>query len=607
MEFKESEYDQGRKRIVEIRKNIMRNAAVLLVTTLTFLTLIPFVTTLYHTFKWHREAELLFEQRYLLDISSQYLRRIEERVRLPEESVLKMADAMEQQPLSKEAVIERLRTLDPAPNAWVIYDAKGRRLYGSELKEEHFRRTAELALIHGKSGLYGTNQNTSGGAEFAAAAPFSSLEEGQLVLVLVYDQSVLGLTQEVLELAYGSLALIDSAGNRLAQSGSHPPDSTFRQLAEENFKTGQLLSLPKSENGLSYMAYISETEIKDWRLVLTSPRELISPFLPGHGSLTFYYSLGAAVLIACLTLINGYMSYRGNKEMNLFQKKFRIATRQSARAAYEYNKKTDSLKLISESDHLILPKPSLSLMDMGEVVHPADYHLFTHAVNGLRGENTTSVTLRLLNFDGRGTYRWYTVTGTRLTTKGDGKAITIGTVEDIHERENERLLLHSRATTDCLTGLWNRAETERLVSERISALAGDDCAAFAILDLDSFKNINDAHGHDCGDKALISFSSKLRDIFGRGEILGRLGGDEFMVYMPQIYDEEEIKERFYAFLESISAITVQGHPAVQGLTCSIGCCRAKSGDTFEKIYKCADSALYQAKSLKTEKFVYAEE
>lgn len=597
----------GRERIVEIRKNNMRTVAVLLVTTLTFLTLIPFITTLHQTLRWHGEAEMLFERRYLLDISSQYLRRIEERAKQLEEDISKTVDALEQQPLNEDAVFERLWLLNPAPSAWVIYDAKGLRLYGSKLKEERFRRTAELALIHGKSGLYGTNQDSMGKAEFAAAAPFTPPEGERLVLVLIYEQSVLGMTQEALELSHGSLALIDGAGTRLAQSGSHPPESVFQELAERNFKAGQILSLSKSENGLSYMAYISETKIKDWRLVLTSSRELTTAFLPPHSPSAFFYSMGAVVLIACFTLLGGYLSYRGNKEMQLFQKKFRIATRQSARAAYEYNKKTDSLKLISESDHVILPKPQLSLMDLGDVVHPADYHLFTYAVQGLRGDGTTSVTLRLLNFDGRGAYRWYTVTGTRLTTKGDGRAITIGTVEDIHERENERLMLHSRATTDCLTGLWNRAETERLVSERISALEGEDCAAFAILDLDSFKNINDAHGHDCGDKALISFSSRLRDIFGRGEILGRLGGDEFMVYMPQIYDKEEIKERFYAFLESISAITVSGHPAIQGLTCSVGCCYARSGDTFEKIYKCADAALYRAKSLQGEKFVQGEE
>lgn len=592
---------------MEIKKSNIRNVAVLLVTTLTFLTLIPFTITFYRTFRWHEDAEILFEQRYLLDISSQYLRRIEEKAERLEEDVSKAAVALEQEPLQEVVILERLASLDPVPNDWVIYDTEGRRLYGSNLKETQFRKTAELALLHGESGLYGRDQDVTGKAEFAAAAPLTSSEGTRLVLVLVYEQSVLGLTQEALELAYGSLALIDGAGTRLAQSESPPPERVYQALAEGRIETGQLLSLPKSDNDVSHMVYVSETKIKDWRLVLTSSRELTTVLLPPHSPSVFFYSVGAVVFIACLALLGGYLSDRGNKEMRLFQKKFRIATRQSARVAYEYNKKTDSLKLISESDHVILPKPQLSLMDMGDVVHPADYHLFTHAVKGLRGEGTTSVTLRLFNFDGRETYRWYTITGTRLTTKGEGRAITIGTIEDIHERENERLLLHSRATTDCLTGLWNRAETERLVSERISALKGEDCAAFAILDLDNFKNINDVHGHDCGDKALISFSAKLRDIFGRGEILGRLGGDEFMVYMPQIYDKEEIKERFFAFLESISAITVQGHPSIQGLTCSVGCCYARSGDTFEKIYKCADSALYQAKSLEREKFVQIEE
>ena len=591
---------------MEIRENIKGNVAVLLVTTLTFLLLIPFMITIYQTFSRNREAEQLFESRYFLDVSSQYLRRITEKAKPLEEGVEKVADFLEQQALSEDVVLQRIWTLDPAPDKWIIYDAEGSGLYGSKQREEQFRKTAELALIQGKSGLYGAEQDTRGKAEIAAAAPFSSLEGGQYVLVLIYDKSILGLTQEVLELTHGSLALVDGVGNRLAQSGTHPPDSAFEKLAAQNFEIGQLVSLPESENGLFYTAYISETQIKDWRLVLTSSRELAVTSLPLHKPDSLYFSAGAAVLIACLTLLNGYISYQGNKEIYLFKKKFRIATRQSARVAYEYNRKKDILKLISESDYVILPKPRLSLMDLGDVVHPADYPLFSYAVQGLRGENTTSVTLRLLNFDGQGSYRWYTVTGARLATKGDGRAITIGTVEDIHERENERQMLRSRATTDCLTGLWNRAETERLVSESISDLTGGDYAAFAILDLDNFKNINDVHGHDCGDKALISFSSRLRDIFGRGEILGRLGGDEFMVYMPQIYDKEEIKERFHAFLESISAINIKGHPAVQGLTCSIGCCYARSGDTFEKIYKCADSALYQAKGRETEKFVYGE-
>ena len=355
--------------------------------------------------------------------------------------------------------------------------------------------------------------------------------------------------------------------------------------------------LDSAPDGEKYYTLSKKLGINNWIVVYMAPKGLIDE--KSHMGIKQLYIFGSAVLaLLLIMLVIGIYSYNvRSANLLIYQKKFRIATSQSARAAFEYDKRTDRLTLISECEHISLPKPYISLVELSNLVHPYDRGLYGQAVAELRIDGTTSKTVRVSHFAGTDDYKWYNVTATRLTDRGEGKALTIGTVEDIDEREKERLVLYERATTDCLTGLCNRAETERRINMRLKNLEENEHSAFALMDLDDFKNINDEFGHDFGDRALAFFSEKLRATFRFGDVIGRLGGDEFVVYMTLTSDQKVVKQRLKELMEGLKMPSDDNSKSLPVISCSVGCCMASKGDTFDVLYKHADNSLYKSKTL----------
>ena len=103
-------------------------------------------------------------------------------------------------------------------------------------------------------------------------------------------------------------------------------------------------------------------------------------------------------------------------------------------------------------------------------------------------------------------------------------------VYENHTRNKELL---KYAQTDALTGLYNKETTEQLTDELLSE-DENKSHAFLILDVDCFKQINDIYGHAVGDIVLQKFGKLLKGTFREGDILGRIGGDEFGVIMKNI-------------------------------------------------------------------------
>ncbi|HEX2451301.1 MAG TPA: sensor domain-containing diguanylate cyclase [Gemmatimonadales bacterium] len=155
--------------------------------------------------------------------------------------------------------------------------------------------------------------------------------------------------------------------------------------------------------------------------------------------------------------------------------------------------------------------------------------------------------------------------------------------------------LHSAATTDELTGLYNRrALEERLAAEISRSLRHQLHTSVLLLDLDRFKVINDTMGHAAGDRLLVLVANVLRQQARALDVVGRLGGDEFLVVLPMTKPTEAqvFVGRVQASLDQLAA----AHPEFGQCTLSIGVAEApRHGSTVGALLAAADTALYRAK------------
>ena len=154
--------------------------------------------------------------------------------------------------------------------------------------------------------------------------------------------------------------------------------------------------------------------------------------------------------------------------------------------------------------------------------------------------------------------------------------------------------LKKNAETDALTGLLNKASSEKELTETCKTAAG----ALMMIDLDSFKLVNDIHGHAMGDKVLITFADILRAAVRPSDLLGRMGGDEFIAFCHGIHEDSAVAQKAKFINERVTetAKKLMGENMNIPLGASIGCVFIPmSGTDFPDLYKKADKALYIVK------------
>lgn len=168
-------------------------------------------------------------------------------------------------------------------------------------------------------------------------------------------------------------------------------------------------------------------------------------------------------------------------------------------------------------------------------------------------------------------------------------------VPELSQREllNQYEKMKKMALRDALTGLLNRGALEKEIRRRLSRMEGADICALLIIDLDNFKAVNDTFGHQTGDDVLVKTARLLSGMFRATDIVGRLGGDEFVVFLCGCLSREMIRSKGQLICERLQ-IEVGEEKKIK-VTASVGIHVSEGGETFEIIYRSADSALYKAK------------
>ncbi len=230
----------------------------------------------------------------------------------------------------------------------------------------------------------------------------------------------------------------------------------------------------------------------------------------------------------------------------------------------------------------------------GTRLHPDDRAIFSKLVAKAHTASCGSageVRMR----DRNGDYVWFSVNLCGLTAETGEVVRVIGKFTNIDIQKRKMELLELQAQTDPMTGLYNKAVTEEIIA-RILHDEPDEVHALLIFDIDDLKSINDTCGHAEGDRAIRALTLLLRRHFRSTDIVGRIGGDEFMVLLRNIRSEEHLRTTVATLMQRLAALAIlEGMPYT--ISVSLGAVLTHAGEQegFSELYRKADAALYSVK------------
>ena len=195
-----------------------------------------------------------------------------------------------------------------------------------------------------------------------------------------------------------------------------------------------------------------------------------------------------------------------------------------------------------------------------------------------------------------GSFCWYRNTMMSIFDENGRTIKVLGVLTNVDTDIRSIKKAEDSARRDPMTGLWNRTATEFMVNEYIASSEGP--ALFMLTDIDKFKNLNDTMGHLYGDLMIKELTRNLSDIFSYNEknVVGRVGGDEFVVFLPDCSVSDEVKALIEKMQKNFMR-TYSKDGAEYHISCSIGIAKYPgNGRTYDTLMANADKTLYTAKN-----------
>lgn len=237
----------------------------------------------------------------------------------------------------------------------------------------------------------------------------------------------------------------------------------------------------------------------------------------------------------------------------------------------------------------------------GTAIETADFELWLRSARTRRGKLPFRAIETGLN-DGR----W--VLTTETTLPGGWMLCVVTDISELgielRDLRQERDRALKSALSDELTGLGNR----RYAMDSLNHMLGPNKAqalAVIIMDIDHFKSVNDRFGHACGDLVLKDFAARLSASVGRDDLVGRIGGEEFLLVLSgsRMHIAEAVMRELLSSLADASPL---GDMPDFRYSCSAGIAFANPGESASDVLRRADTALYEAKNTGRNRFVIYE-
>lgn len=278
-------------------------------------------------------------------------------------------------------------------------------------------------------------------------------------------------------------------------------------------------------------------------------------------------------------------------------KKYDIISDISEEIPFEYEILTDTITYAKKYENIfgrksIYRHPVRKFMD-AEYVSPDTLENFAgifEAANHGNSIHSTEYKLRSKT----GNFEWYYSTFSLIRNENGEPLRAVGLLRNIDTLKKEQESLLKRAQTDAMTGLLNKTTTETFVREHLKEIQSGAYDIVILIDIDDFKNINDTYGHLTGDEVIIDIAHTLMRFTFNDGFVGRIGGDEFLVYLPNILDTTLACEKAEKYANELR----RKYPGDNGkpkVTLSIGIAATDVPIPYSDLMEHADAAVYQAK------------
>lgn len=312
----------------------------------------------------------------------------------------------------------------------------------------------------------------------------------------------------------------------------------------------------------------------------------------------YYQGRTPYFLVSCLDID---MRKKIEEELYLQTERYKLVEEINQEFPFEYDVKNKTIFISSSSNIMIADRNGkdffVSVKALEEILFREDYEGFFGMIKRASRQEENGMLEYRVNVADIGQkpeYAWHR-TIYKSVPGEDGEIIRIlGRTEDITRERRIQDEMEMKLKQDDLTGLLNKSttksEVEAFLKENVRGTH-----ALMLIDVDNFKSINDSLGHMFGDSVLISIAKKIQDLFRATDIVGRIGGDEFLVFMKHT-DFYQAKVKAENICKNVKQTYHDGNQGEIVVSCSVGVAIIGSvKESYSSLFAKADMAMYQAK------------
>lgn len=411
--------------------------------------------------------------------------------------------------------------------------------------------------------------------------------------------------------------IVDSEGNYIVESQNRKRlsrgDNFFRTMKElggpmdeleEHMENKKPLFMKLQKDLQIRYVYFTPMSMNDWYVATVLPKEALDMNADYSKHIVIRLICKMVMLVLALSAICYYLFAkeraeikRLNKELAINDQIFQTAVSETGNFVFTYDNDTKTLEFMNYLSSMegIVPKVIEDFPNNIPEVVPKE-SAANHEIQRLfadieRGKENIEGEISV-DFCGKVIH--YYVHIINITGMKEEKMRTVGMLEDVTEEKLREMSLRKLVGRDPLTKAYNRAATEEKINDILKQEQSKQ-NVFLLIDLDNFKAVNDSLGHLTGDKTLVDVVNIIRQHVRGYDVVGRLGGDEFIVFLVNI--PEEILHKNISILLKKLNLTYEVDGVCESVSASIGVALApKDGTDFRTLYAKADKALYSVKN-----------